>query len=424
MQLSLRVVIGVSLLGIAPADIGAAEPPEKAAKSSAEVAAKLRIQAEKNDTADISKVFSALRVPKNLEKIGLTREQTRVLTELEKLTRDVIKAWLLRGLDASPLPPADELLDRLSEKGERVRAEIVLHAEAIASEGVLSPAQAAIVGKMTGVSLERRMPGRFGPAPAPASEQFTSTHELVEGVRYFAGTYRRAGFYFFALLGHWMFHGMYPTGTAHLRGRELENARGYMPRVSVPKNQSGLIARLDAVTLDAFRTGMTLGLEKDQPPAREELLRRIVGHTRLSNSLFAHAEAIAVKGILTADQAELCLRALWAERGAKALLDPALAVRLRLSRSQREAVISLLEDRDEVDRQKDSAQGQIMGLIPSRPELRLVDEQIVAEAREKGGQIDDMIWSLLTPSQARALRRILAPPPGPAGFSRKVTGPN
>jgi hypothetical protein len=251
--------------------------------------------------------------------------------------------------------------------------------------------------------------------------------ELVEAVRYYATGHRRAGPVFFALLGSNDFRDIFPDGIERLKGAQLAIARSYMPKVELPKIQSGLVARVDKLARDTYQSRLTMNLEKVPPPPREVLVQRVLGHDRLSDSIFAHAEVIALDGVLTTEQAERCLNAVWKQKGTRALLDPALGSRLRLAKSQRDEVLFLLEEKKQASDEQDQAQASIMGLIPSRPELKVLDEQIARNGQESMNQVDAMIWDLLTPSQLKALNRILSHPNqpvrSPAGKAKKSRKP-
>ena len=85
------------------------------------------------------------------------------MRRLEKLVRHVLEAWLLRGVEENPVPlelendpPTPAMEERLSERGKRLQASIVAHAEEIALTAVLTPDQVAL--------SKRRMWTRLGVA--------------------------------------------------------------------------------------------------------------------------------------------------------------------------------------------------------------------------------------------------------------------
>ena len=98
----------------------ASEPRLTPSQQTATAVAKLRLKAANVDTADLSKLFSVLRDPKKKAALALSKNQFELASRLEQLTRDIIKAWLLRELDSVPPPPTEAQLGRLSEYGDRV----------------------------------------------------------------------------------------------------------------------------------------------------------------------------------------------------------------------------------------------------------------------------------------------------------------
>jgi hypothetical protein len=186
-------------------------------------------------------------------------------------------------------------------------------------------------------------------------------------------------------------------------------ARRVLPKVSLSKQQSALMEGLDGIALAVWRAWLIRGLDRDPLPPRAVLAHRLwEAGERLRSSLFAHAEAIALQGVLSHDQAERCRGALWESQGLRALLDPALADRLRLTRSQRRDLLSLLTEKDRVAQELAdiSISPQVMGLPDARRKELL--GRLGQEARLRRDALDDTIWSeVLNPSQSRALERIL-----------------
>lgn len=83
--------------------------------------------------------------------LGFSAAQTELMRRLDKLTRDVTKDWLARGLDGPEPRPTDpewlnpvpsKMEDRLSEEGRRLRVSLLLRSEAITLVGILKPEQA------------------------------------------------------------------------------------------------------------------------------------------------------------------------------------------------------------------------------------------------------------------------------------------
>jgi hypothetical protein len=79
--------------------------------------------------------------------LGLSQDQTQLIRRLDKLTRDIVSAWLARALDGRPTREQWEeqtprkMQDRLSEDGRTLRISLILRSEALALEGVLDPEQ-------------------------------------------------------------------------------------------------------------------------------------------------------------------------------------------------------------------------------------------------------------------------------------------
>jgi hypothetical protein len=384
------------------------------ADSAGVLAAKLRRAAKNAENAELSKLFTLISDPQRRAAIGLSGRQVELGGRLEKLTGETIKLWLLQGLDSNPAPAPGVLAARLSDGGERLRGRIIAHAEGIMLEGVLTPKQRQECTKWIGPRPQRPPVGRFGSAPVPRPQEDISTDELLAAVQYYADQNLRAGEVFGALLGSAMYKALFPNGTEGEKGSRLELARSYMPKVALSKSQTDLITTLERVAIDSYRLRMTDGLEALPKPPRDVLFARVLGHVRLRDGIFGHAEVIALEGVLTADQADLCLASVWKEMGVTALLDPALANRLRLTRAQHEELLFLLAGKGKISDEQTTAMEPFVGFAASRPDLQQLCEQIADDARKNMGEIDGMIWDVLTPTQARALSRILnrTQPPG------------
>lgn len=110
---------------------------EEIAELKSEVQSEARALLLNQDHA--SGYFSSLTEKTAAPALELSPEQSELLNRLDQLTRAIIQDWLLRGLDAAVLP--SDMADRLSDRGVERRNQIVLHAEAIARLGILTPAQ-------------------------------------------------------------------------------------------------------------------------------------------------------------------------------------------------------------------------------------------------------------------------------------------
>lgn len=83
--------------------------------------------------------------------LGPSREQADMMQRLNDLIQDVEAGWFLRGLEGAPPvpkghradPPTPTMVERLDERGERVRTSLIAHAEEIALLSVLDPERAA-----------------------------------------------------------------------------------------------------------------------------------------------------------------------------------------------------------------------------------------------------------------------------------------
>ena len=97
-------------------------------------------------TAELSPLFTTLADPDDKTELHLSDQQRDLARQLDELTRDLIRAWLIRDLDADHPPKLALLSERLSERGDRLRDRVIAHAEAIALDGILTPEQAHVNG--------------------------------------------------------------------------------------------------------------------------------------------------------------------------------------------------------------------------------------------------------------------------------------
>jgi hypothetical protein len=86
--------------------------------------------------------------------VGISSEQIDLVRAMDKVTRRVLSAWLMRGLE--PKPPVGErsgeeatppMLFRLSDEGARLQASVLAHSEAIVTQGALGPDGLKIVAQ-------------------------------------------------------------------------------------------------------------------------------------------------------------------------------------------------------------------------------------------------------------------------------------
>ncbi len=391
---------------------------------------KLRREAAKMATAGLSELFSALSDKEIRAELKLSEEQADLAGRLETLTRDVIKAWLLRDLDATPAPPPDVLENRLSDRGDRLRARIVAHAEAMVIEAILAPHQRRILSAATGRKAAPLLGYRFGPPAIWTVDPKLGVRELTWQLQEMERTSgeHTSGPIFLAILGVPRFREFLDPVTGEIPQKLADIARPYMPPASLSKDEYSLATRLDSLIAGAFRAWLGRDLDKTPLPTQANLRQRLMEHGWLEHSLWAHAELIALEGILTPEQADRCLNSVWKELGLRALLDPALAARLRLSKSQRDEIILLLENKQVIWDKQTEAQEPLAGLVVSRPDLMIVAEQIARAADNARGGVDEEIWDTLTPAQARVLRQIMSDKTQqstrPAAKRKKATRPS
>ena len=119
----------------------------------------------------------------------LSPEQTELTRRLDDTARSLVRAWLLRSLDRNPAPSAEELAERLGERGARLLRTVVGHAEAIVLEAVLAPVQVRRVRSGARLTAAKPMSGRYGMLPSPTFDHPPQTAaEFDWRVRSLAGS--------------------------------------------------------------------------------------------------------------------------------------------------------------------------------------------------------------------------------------------
>jgi hypothetical protein len=373
----------IALLSVVTATASSARAQEavngemSVSRSAPEFLALIRAEALRVDATKNSKLFRALDDARLVEKLGLSPEQVGMVRCLRELTRDIFRAWLLRDLDAVPPPPPAVLAQRLSRQGDVVRDRLVAYAESMALEGILDPAQTGLWRGASGQRAQRLLAGRDGAIPNRVVDEATSAEALAEELESKANGNRRSGGVVTIVIG-------------------IPPIR--KPLLVLPKEQDDLLRRLDNLTVAVIRAWLTRGLDAKSLPPRAVLARRFSLSDKVVGSLRTHAEAIAMEGILTPDQAERALASLWKLGGLRALKDPTLASRLRLSRSQREVIDALLGNRAMIPAELGYALTHTRNMPTDQAKL-VVDNQV--------GTVEEAIWETLSASQARMLRRIL-----------------
>ncbi|HWE36948.1 MAG TPA: hypothetical protein VG406_10315 [Isosphaeraceae bacterium] len=186
---------------------------------------------------------------------------------------------------------------------------------------------------------------------------------------------------------------------------------------SLSREQTGLAMRLDELTVAILRAGLTRDLDDEPLPPRAILAKRVFeGCEALPQELCAYAETVAVLGILTMDQAHLCLKVVWEREGTSALQHPILASMLGLSAAQRQNIESLIEDTYGAAQRFAETLTYRHGVLRNQPGGQLVAERMERETRSSMDFADEQIIQMLTPSQLR----MLAQPPGAArGAARR-----
>jgi hypothetical protein len=110
------------------------------------------------------------------------------------------------------------------------------------------------------------------------------------------------------------------------------------------------------------------------------------------------------------EQAEKALSTVWQQYGMRALLDPTLATRLRLTRSQREQILFLLEAKKEITQELSESVSPIWRFQVTNPEVHRQVDQMTQDSDRRQEEVDELILTqVLTAAQARNLTRILNP---------------
>ncbi len=188
---------------------------------------------------------------------------------------------------------------------------------------------------------------RFGPPAIWTVDPNLGVQELTWQLQEMAGTSgdHTSEAIFLAILGVPRFREFLDPVTGEIPQKLADIARPYMPPAALSKDEYSLANRLDSLIADAYRAWLIRDLDKSPLPTKDHLRQRLMEHGWLEHSLWAHAGLIALEGILTPEQVDRCLTSVWKELGMKALLDPALAARLRLSKSQRDEILLLVENK-------------------------------------------------------------------------------
>ena len=174
---------------------------------------------------------------------------------------------------------------------------------------------------------------------------------------------------------------------------------GSKPKVKISSQQRDIVLQLNELTIAVYQAWLTAGLNTNRPPRHSELAERLGERgDRVKESLFSHAESIAFRGVLTPDQVERTLRAIWELKGTRAILDPEMASRLRLTRSQRSEALALLETKATLIKEMSCNSPDFMRFYFAHPELQEQLDEVGAQERQRAEDVDSLIRELLTPS--------------------------
>ncbi len=368
--------------------------------SDQQLRSRLQAEADRLSNSPASALFGSLTNERGKALFRLTDKQISLTRRLDEWARAMLKEQLLRGLQEPSPPPAEDLARRLGGEAERLREELIGHAEAMVLGVILDPDQAR--------QVQRRV--RRRPVPAPVN-------------RY--GPYRLTG--------------CQPVETSAQLQSELDQER----RVLEHGHTSYLFASLGAQDHSQRRLSASqiqLGGRLDQL-SREILLGRLSREAvadrvpeadwdaaawfdawdRRRGGFVAHAEALLLRGVLTPKQSEDLLISFWRSMGPLALWDPQLADYLKLTQTQR----FLLPERFAKRVFLEEEAAGLMALLGSKERDQLGREvgQVAREHKQRLlAEADWAVLEILTPAQLKRLNRVMgidfhAPQPYPGDRS-------
>lgn len=371
---------------------------------------RLKAEAAQVETAAVSPLFTAIPRLAADPAFRLQDGQVQLCRRLETLARDLVRSRLLRGLDREPPPEAVELEARLSDRGVKLREAIFAHTEEMALQGILSPEQSLRWLTTAGVKPRLSLRGRVKRNVADVSSNQQNVAQLTSELRTLARSFPRSGQVFEVILGQLWIDSEFPDGVHQIDPEvRAKIDAGNLPEVELEPDQRRLAQRLDELTKDIVAAWMVRGLDDKPGPSRPALVERLLRAPVTVDALDAHAEAIALEGILKPDQSGRCLAVLWIRMGVQSLLDPSLSAQLKLTRSQREQIESMIEGKEKLLREIQEATSPLQVARLNDPDL---DASLEAFNREVHGQsrvADAAVLEVLTPSQSRRLRQLLAP---------------
>ncbi len=374
------------------------------------IQSKVRAEAAKLDKINVSPLFAATTTASADPALRLRSKQVEICRKFESLTRDIIRTWLLRGLDAAPYLDAGQIEARLSDRGVSLREDVVSHAEAMILEGVLDPDQAQVWYKASRTKPKPSQPSRSTPRSVSGLNTST-TAQLIHYLKVDAQAPRDLGGVFNLIPGAFVEGGKI-AGQFDFSGRDNkrqspENGAG---RKSDPTpEQVSLSGRLESLAKEITAAWMVRGFnDAGSVPSRDTLISRIQKQPFFVNRLLLHAESIACNAILTPEQSERVLAVLWLRMGTSCLLDPALATLLRLTPQQRDDIRQMIAATNQLSERLAQVNQPLMAQLPDHPELTELHLQIDRDARNQLDAAESEVWNLLTPAQLKTLKRILA----------------
>ena len=244
----------------------------------------------------------------------LTARQLDFARRLDALTREILKESLLRGLDAKLPPPAKELEARLSEDAKRQRQGLVAHVDAIALDGILSPAQARPLRRKLSQKTVAAPGSRYGPyrttgcKPVEKLDQLQLEIEQEQRV---------------------LEHGQVSFLFASLAAQGLAQAK-------IDPVQIDLAKKLDRLSREILFAWLSRTFARANFPETDwDAAASFDAWNRQSTNFVARAEVLLLRGILSPDQVEPVLMSFWKSMGHLALWDPQVADRLKLTKDQR-----------------------------------------------------------------------------------------
>lgn len=371
---------------------------------------RLKAEAARIEKAEVSPLFTALPRLAGDPAFRLQEGQIQLCRKSQALARDIVRAWLLRGLDRKSSPEAGKLEARLSNRGVKLREGIFSHVEEMALRGILTPEQSRLWLTRSGAKPRRPLRGRVEVQIPNIPPDSQTSADLARDLKSQAKGLPRSGEVFVVILGRLWIDEEYPDGVDKIDPKVKESfLDGDLPAVVLDPDQTGLARRLDELARNIIATWMVRGLDDKPAPSRPALVERIMRKPLFADTLCAHAEAIALEGILKPDQSDRCLAIVWNGLGVRSLLDSSLSTRLKLTRSQREEIKSRIENKEESAREIDEAFTPFQLHRFDTAETAAKAEEFSQEVHRQAKAADAAIFDLLTPSQSRRLKQLIAP---------------